>query len=251
MIYIDQSKIPTDRPIKFLRGGIGDLLLRLDNINQKEFYILLSHFTQAADLIKPYTSNFEYVFMDVPIGSIANGEVEPVTYPTLKISGESLQKAKQNLSNKKIIGIHPIGSYLSRVCDASIDRPQKFMTDYFIKGVENSFNKEDFECILFCAPNEISQFKHLGIKIVSEPNIWDCFAYISCCDLVIAVDSAVKSVSAIQHIPTIVLLGDYEDPYRDIFIKPYKEIVPVRFINIDLALDQTITEIIRIINTWT
>ena len=69
---------------------------------------------------------------------------------------------------------------------------------------------------------------------MTEPYIWDCFAYVSLCDMVIAVDSA------ILHKPTLVLLGDYEDAGRDIFINPYTEISTIKFTNLSSVLPDTL-----------
>jgi len=231
-----------NKPIKYLRGGVGDILLRLNNIKSGEHYKVFSHFKQAADLVKPYTNDFECIPMTTPIGYIKD-EVAPTTYPSLCIPQEALKKAQEALpSNKTIVGIHPIGSDLSRAYDASTGRPQKIMTKAFLQGLRSHFDPSLYELLLFCSKEEIKLFNNLDIRIISEPYIWDCFAFVSKCNLVIAVDSAIKTVSAIMHIPTIVLLGDYVDSGRDIFINPYKEIIPIKFFNIDLKLKETIKQ---------
>lgn len=241
-------KIPKNA--KYLRGGIGDILLRLDNIKPDEFYFVVSHFDQAGDLIKPLTSNFQYIPMLDPSVTVPD-EVEPVTYPRLPIPDESLKLADEVLdANKTYVGLHPLGSKISRAFDSMYGRPSKFMPKTFIDGVVSNLVSADVEVLLFCAPDETTLFKDIkNVTIVCHPNIWDCFAFVSKCSLVIGTDSAIKTVSAILHIPTIVVLGDYKDPGRDIFIKPYKEITTIPFTNISNVTSKVVETAKNLLST--
>jgi len=232
---INQNKV------RWLRGGLGDVLLKVGNIKPDEFYIVFSHLKQTADLVSVYTTNFKYINMAKPAGDVPN-PVASMVYPPMLIPYESTQKAYNSLSkNKKIIGIHPIGSKMSRDFDINKKRPQKIMSAEFIKTIVATFKNNNTEILLFCAPNEVDLFKDFDVRVIAEPYIWDCIAYVSFCDLVIATDSAIKTFSAVLHIPTIVVMGDYEDKIRDeTFINPYKEITPIRFTDIDLVIDKVI-----------
>jgi ADP-heptose:LPS heptosyltransferase len=183
------------------------------------------------------------MFMPFPIAAMPN-DVEGDLYPEIKIPTESQETAEKLMpKDKRVIGLHPIGSELSRNYDMSAVRPQKLMTQEFISKVTAELVDDNTEVVLFCVNNEISMFEDCGVRIIAAPNIWDCIACVSKCDLVIAVDSAIKTVSAALHIPTIVLLGDYPDPQRDNkFILPYKEITPIRFKFIDMMIKPTITK---------
>jgi len=226
---------------KYIRGGIGDLLIRVGNIKPDEHYVIISHYDQAADLIKPYTSNFEYVPMRGSVASI-QGEIDTVAYPELKIPPQFIEEAKSTLpSNKTIIGIHPIGSKMSLVVDAQFGRPNKFMPPNFIKGIVSELGNDSVEFLLFCSPEEVHLFKNLGLRIISEPDIWKTFAYVACCDLMLSVESALKTVSAMLHIPTVVAVGQYHDPWRVKFLDPYKEITPIWFLRIDMIFNQFIS----------
>lgn len=225
---------------KCLRGGLGDIFLKLDNINPDQSYVVFSYTRQSEDLVKLYTKNYRYLEMNNLKGRAPN-EVESSPYPTIKIPEESIKKARGSLPRDKIlIGIHPIGSKPSRVFDRATGRPQKLMTPKFINSLLFELVGKDREFLIFCSPDEKPMYDGYGVTVVSEPYIWDCIAYVSMCDLVIAVDSAIKTFSAVMHIPTIVVLGDYEDEPRRKFIEPYNEITPVKFIDIDDVIEEVL-----------
>ena len=204
------------RETGIIRGGIGDILLRVGSIKPGVDYKVVSHFRQAADLVRPYTDDFECLFMDTPVAYL-KGEIEPFIYPTLKIPEQSLKKAQTNRKTaKRLVGIHPIGSELSRSVDTRKGRPLKNLPKAFMARLIDFLKAENVEPVLFCAPAEGFLYQDLGVQIVAEPYIWDCIAQVSLCDLVIAVDSAIKTISAILHKPTLVLLGDYEDARAEI-----------------------------------
>lgn len=236
---------------KFLRGGIGDILIRLGNIIPEEYYVVISHYTDASKLVEKYTANFQYIYMHTPIGQM-DLEVSPMYYHKLRIPESSIIKAKKLCPKKKHrIGIHPIGSKLSLVVDYHSSRPQKYIPPIFIENLLKEFNNKDIEFILFCAKDEVELFNKLPIKIVSEDNIWDTIAVVNTCDIVLGVESAIKTVSSMLNIPTIVLLGDYEDSYRKYFIDPYKEIKSIYFKNILNVYNKTVISLREILNKIT
>lgn len=233
--------------VKWLRGGLGDICQKLGNIRKDERYVVFSHLKQSADLVSVYTKNFQFKEMIGLVGRVPN-EVESEPYPPLLIPEESIRKAQREVSkDKRIIGIHPIGSKPSREYDVRTRRPQKLMSSYFIETVMRELDDGNTEFLMFCAPSEIELYKSYSATLVAEPYIWDCIAKVSMCDLVIAVDSAIKTFSAIQHIPTIVVLGDYDDEVRKKFIDPYKEILPIPFTNMDAVVDKVIKEAKKIL----
>lgn len=233
---------------KWLRGGLGDILLKVGNIEPDQFYVVFSHLKQSEDLVRQYTKNCTYIEMKGLIGSVPNEVPSDCYYPPMPIPQESLEKT-QNLiqEGKTIIGIHPIGSKPSREYDIRTGRPQKLMTPKFIKELVEGLSKEDRQILLFCAPNERDMFEGFNVTLVSEEYIWDCIAVVSRCSLVVAVDSAIKTFSAIQKIPTVVVMGDYEDEVRNKFIEPYKEIFPIRFNNVEDVLEETLEHSLKIL----
>lgn len=235
--------------VNYIRGGIGDILIRLGSIKPNEHYTVISHYDKAADLIKPYTNNFTYIPMQ---GSIANieGEIETTTYPELRIPKEYIEKAKNSLPEDKIIiGIHPIGSKMSIIVDHQLRRPKKYMPPEFILGVVNELKAHNIEFLLFCAPEEVSLFNNLGLRIVCEEDIWNSFAYVACCDMFLSVESALKTVSAILHIPTVVAIGEYHDPWRVKFIDSYVEITAIRFYDIRTVFTQFVNSAKLVLKT--
>lgn len=231
---------------KIIRGGIGDILLALDCIDQEHEYIIFSHYQQALDLVAPYTTKAVFAPMQQPIAHIEGEVTSSNPYPNLKIPKRSLDKANKNISKGRIIiGLHPLGSKLSRFVDMNLQRPVKYMPPAFINSFISKIKEinSNIDILLFCAPDEVSMFSNHNVQVVAEENIWDCIAMVSKCNVIVGIDSAIKSISAILKIPTVVLIGDYIDSGRDRFIDPYKELKLVRFKNIQDALEQTLLEV--------
>lgn len=60
------------------------------------------------------------------------------------------------------------------------------------------------------------------LKLITNDNPAKSLAYVLQCNAVIASDSAIKTMSSMLRIPTMVWLGDYLDSQRDkMFIEPY------------------------------
>jgi ADP-heptose:LPS heptosyltransferase len=101
----------------------------------------------------------------------------------------------------------------------------------FIKYTQKRYPTKYF---IFGHPSEIEYFNILKYNVdkitntkilvpIFKNDIWTAINAISICDMILSADSAVKSASCILKIPTIVLLGDYEDKIRDDkFITPYE-----------------------------
>ena len=58
--------------------------------------------------------------------------------------------------------------------------------------------------------------------VVSYEAIWDSLSMVPECDAMIGVDSSMKTMASMLRIPTMTLVGDYAEPFRDThFILPY------------------------------
>jgi ADP-heptose:LPS heptosyltransferase len=58
--------------------------------------------------------------------------------------------------------------------------------------------------------------------VIAFDDIWTSLACVAHCHCVLATDSAIKTMAAILRIPSVVLVGDYPDPFRDqVFLTPY------------------------------
>jgi len=82
--------------------------------------------------------------------------------------------------------------------------------------------------LVFCSPAEAHHlpntlghfFRHA--TVVAFPSIWDSFSVVPLCDCVIAVDSSVKTLAGMLRIPTVTMVGDFAEPFRDQhFLNPY------------------------------
>lgn len=82
--------------------------------------------------------------------------------------------------------------------------------------------------LVFCAPAEAHHLPEtLGklysrATIVAYEDIWESLSCVTMCDFVIAVDSSVKTISSMLRIPTVTMVGDFVEPFRDRhFLEPY------------------------------
>jgi ADP-heptose:LPS heptosyltransferase len=133
------------------------------------------------------------------------------------------------------------------------------MSDRFLVGLIEEIHQsfQDIAFYVFCSPKReedvnrlLSQNASIDYRAICYWNIWDSLSCVQHCDLVIGMDSCVKTLSAILRIPTMVLVGDYNDPYRDeVFLRPYiSENIMTGFFfkDIDRVNSKEIVEYIKI-----
>ncbi len=100
-----------------------------------------------------------------------------------------------------------------------------------IKSISVDIVKEivsdDNNYLIFGSKKEIELYglqESKNIKFVCFENILHSLSVIKYCSILIGTDSCFKSMSSMQKIKTICIVGDFEDPMRDAyFIKKYEE----------------------------
>ena len=219
--------------MKYVCGGIGDLIQSFDSIRAGDQIRVFTHFKKAQDFFSFTKADFDYRFFDsVQELQEINKEIEAsgeelerqIFQDFLSVPNERYELARRNANGlKDIIGIHPVGSKLSNDFWDRLGRPLKILPEWFVRGMI----KDDNGYFIFGTPDELASYKELigsrpNVKYIDYENIWDSLCHVSLCSTVIGVDSAIKSMSAAQKIQTIVFVGDYEDEFRDKnFITPY------------------------------
>ena len=70
----------------------------------------------------------------------------------------------------------------------------------------------------------LNRIKEDNVKFVSFDNILHSLNTVKYCDLLIGVDSCFKTMSSMQRISTVCLIGNFSDPTRDtLFINQYEK----------------------------
>lgn len=221
---------------RFAHGGIGDLLQKIESAIVEKEILLFSHYTKAPDLFAPFNVSiirFEHYKTLEELGGfyIPGLPLENKRYANFKIPDAPFQKTA-----KKVIGIHIEGSALSNNYWAARGQPGKNMTKGFLVRLLLALNGKFIHnkvCFyVFCSPERKEQIQDLisslkvvkDFKVICFDNIWESLSCVTHCDVVVGMDSCIKSFSAMLRIPTITLVGNYKDIYRDqTFLTPYVE----------------------------
>jgi len=218
--------------MKYVIGGIGDLLQTLEAATEEREIRVFSHYLNAPQFYKPF--NVEIGFTRVESAGDLDwvrpqlSSFEPLSrkmFLSLKPPTHFSAIARERLSRAprrgQIIGIHPVGSRFSNSVWMARGEPGKWLPVEFLEKLivpENTY-------MLFGAREDLLQYTRIAsdhVLLICEENIWQSFAYAECCNYVIAVDSAIKSYAAMRNIPSIVLVVDYKDDFRDkMFLDPY------------------------------
>lgn len=219
---------------KYVKGGIGDMLQTLESAVVERNISVYSHFAKAPDIYAPYRIKlirFEYFkkkedlntifFLGEPLTRKHYFDSYP-TFPTLAVRPKG----------RRILGIHIEGSEFSNNTWSKLGCPTKNMSASFLGSLFGQLSHKERQSLfiyIFCAPERTGEIGDMFAKlalnhfyVISFPNIWHSLSCVSHCDAVLGMDSSIKTMSSMLRIPTTVLVGDYEDPFRDeTFLTPY------------------------------
>jgi ADP-heptose:LPS heptosyltransferase len=216
---------------KYAKGGIGDLLLCVQSAIEEKTIDLYSHYAYADSIFLPFgvsINRFDYFRNIEELNSIyAPGEsLKSLLHPKFVMPHSPFKKPIG-----KVIGIHIEGSRFSNEFWAKRGKPSKNMSDEFLVKLiqELQFAIPNVIFYIFCDPHRTNDVGQLLASVVygdyfiiSFTKIWGSLSCVPHCSCVIGMDSAIKSMSAILSIPTVTLVGDYEDSFRDsVFLNPY------------------------------
>ena len=210
-----------------ITGGIGDILLCLPFLLQNKQRNLkvnvLTHFKGAQRIFDS---------LSIPVNKIAyysNDAERLKLQPEIIGPREHYPCPKRwyfdanpfNSKNIDIDGTRPTlgiqlgGSAISIDMQNKIGLPNKSLP---IEFLQNILALDIFNVILFGSQSEIDSYglvESQHLHFACYPNIDESLSLVSKCDCFVGSDSSIKSITAMLQMPTFVLMGDYQDPYRD------------------------------------
>ncbi len=213
------------QPQRYIFGGMGDVLLSLEDALREKALTLYSHNEDAPKLLSPYAIQVHFHHFTDHTRVVTEGRpVRQRPYPVFPIPAGSLARARALPLRGRVVGVHPIGSAFSRRLGERRGTPQKWLPPQVVARLLDALDGGDTTFLLLCAPSERAAYDagRANVIVVAEDDPWDALACVTRCHRVVAVDSVVKTMSALHRVPTVVLLGDHRDRYRDThFINPY------------------------------
>jgi hypothetical protein len=217
--------------IIFLQGGIGDFLQMLpfidDNKKHPIRYWCVTHFKGADLFFKSIGIKLEklYVFdtheQQVQImNSLPRDEMLYACPRSYYFNIDPFTPEKPLFDNgKPTVGVHVGGSSYS----INVQKQFGMITKNLPLRLIESLKSDDYNLLVFGLPEELVDIQEAdNVKKVCHEDASKSLAYVSQCKVVVASDSAIKTMSSMLKIPTFVWLGDYPDAPRDNgFINPY------------------------------
>lgn len=256
----------------YVRGGIGDLLQNFWFIksNPKSEYLVHTHFENAKyifDHLGAYNCHF-YNFNDMDSHNDqvdiikANhseedqkniSETPRAFYSDLDLGDDANKIAEDFInsftSKKDIVGIHPFRSQFASSMYNHFDLPAKQIP---VDVIQKVINDNDKNYLIFGSEKELSNYglkESDNVKFVCFNNIIHSLSTVKYCKNLIGLDSCFKSMSSMQRINTICIIGEFPDEIRDaMFINQYEKdgIMKVyRLSNFDNEKDQVVQFINR------
>lgn len=228
----------------YIRGGIGDLLQHfwfISNYPQKE-YIVHTHFNGAKEIFDHLgaTNCSFYKFEDMDshntqVDAIKSDHAKenqndiqetPRAYYSDFNFGDLAHNAAESLVNsfatkKDIIGIHPFRSGFATSVYNDFNLPAKIIPLELTKKIINN----NYNYLIFGSTKELSSYglqESENVKFASFSNILHSLSAVKYCRTLIGLDSCFKSMSSMQRINTICIIGDFPDQTRDLmFVNQY------------------------------
>lgn len=216
----------TDLP--FARGGVGDLLQYLSAAVEARHIRVYSHFGGAVDFFRPFGVAAHHVPFEANTAFLSYAQEgqelrrEHFLLPELPNTPFAIRR------RRRIFGLHPFGSGYSNTFAERFRAPSKWMAPLFVERLLERVLMPNDDVLVFCAPSETHHLPgtlgrfYSRATVVAHPNIWDSLGAVPLCDCVVAVDSAIKTMASMLRIPTVTMVGDFEEPFRDRhFLDPY------------------------------
>lgn len=219
--------------VLIVKGGAGDFLKCLPFMisNKNINYIVVSHFTGAERFYNDLgiKINRFYFFKDQDQRALIDKELLATSNlypcPQSDFLDPSFFADPNPLPNKKTVGIHIGGSQFAVNEQIKHGVLRKNLTPDFLYALLDLLDEKDFNLILFGTQDEMSALnltKYKNLILANSPEILKNLTYVKHCNLLIGSDSVFKTMSSMLKIPTLVLLANVKDGYRDrVFIKPY------------------------------
>lgn len=230
----------------YIRGGVGDILQSLWFIKtypEKEF-IVHTHYKAAKEIFSHFgaknahfyefddleSHNTQVDFIKEDHAKESQKDITDVPrafYSEFHLGFEADEAARKLIESfevkKDIIGIHPFRSGFAQSVYDDFNLPAKELPVEITKSIINENNNY----LLFGSRGELLQYgipESKNVKFVSFNNIIHSLATVKYCKTLIGLDSCFKSMSSMQRINTICIIGNFNDPTRDsMFINQYQK----------------------------
>jgi ADP-heptose:LPS heptosyltransferase len=230
------------------------MLLTLESAIGDGTIDVYSHFTNVEEFYRPFAVTVNRIQYFSSLNELWSIRIRSDALPRTKYPKFKLPKVTvQPPTDRRVIGIHIEGSRFSHEASRESGRPIKDMSQNFLSYLIGALNSKESFPYVFCSPARRVEVEVLfkenhsrAFKVIAFDDIWASLACVAHCDIVLATDSVIKTMAAILRIPSLVLVGDYPDPFRDeVFLKPYVNDGVMRlmkFTNIDALDPQEIVE---------
>lgn len=230
----------------YIRGGVGDILQSLWFIKtypEKEFIVhthykaakeIFSHFGAKNahfyefDDLESHNTQVDFIKEDHAKESQKDiSDVPRAFYSEFHLGFEADEAARKLIESfelkKDVVGIHPFRSGFAQSVYDDFNLPAKELPVEITKSIINENNNY----LLFGSRSELLQYgipESKNIKFVCFNNIIHSLATVKYCKTLIGLDSCFKSMSSMQRINTICIIGNFNDPTRDsMFINQYQK----------------------------
>jgi hypothetical protein len=215
-----------------LQGGMGDFLQYIPFIktNKHNFrYACVTHLNSAKQFFDAIEIELESLVIfkteEEKINLLRDlpGNIQYLNCPRSKYLEKNPFNSEERLfdNGKPVVGIHINGSAYSIQIQKNFGLPIKSIPAKVIKELMSN----NYNLIVFGLKSELDPIGLIEsdtLRLITNDNPAKSLAYVLQCNAVIASDSAIKTMSSMSRIPTMVWLGDYLDSQRDkMFIEPY------------------------------
>jgi len=233
-----------------LEGGIGDFLQCIPFIKASKHgipYICVTHLRGAKLFFDTIGIQLERLFLfhseeeKIKLLKDFPKTIEYLRCPRTQYFEKNPFNIENSLfkNDKPVVGFHINGSSYAIKTQTQFGMILKSIPIQVITELIS----ENYNAIIFGLKEEIYQIglkESENLRLIADENPAKSLAYVQQCQVVVASDSGIKTMSAMLKIPTMVWLGDYKDPPRDqMFIDPYVRdgvIQTFRYKNLDVDL---------------
>lgn len=231
---------------QFIRGGFGDLILSIDNIDKNKDLLLISHANRfdICDFVVSLgihdNPKYHNIFEPLDTNNVLYKEVKKSQYIDWIISttySNLLIEKLENITLSKSVLIHPFGSKFALAVANMLNLPNKQIPSSLLDTIISIVYMYGYTPIITGFKSELDSLDVNKTKavLVEMSNAWTGLALAQECHGFIGSDSSLKTYRVAKKKSAAVLIGDYEDPMRDsIFIEPYvkdKFLKPIKFKN--------------------
>jgi ADP-heptose:LPS heptosyltransferase len=240
------------RKLFLLKGGIGDFLQCIPFIKASKHnipFMCVTHLKGAKLFFDAIGIQLEKLFLfqseeeKIKLLNSLPKTIEYLRCPRTQYFDKNPFNIENPLfeNNKPIVGFHINGSSYAIETQRKFGMILKSIPAQVIKGLIS----EEYNVLVFGLKEEIYSIgleESESLRLIAHENPAKSLAYVQQCRAVVASDSGIKTMSSMLKIPTIVWLGDYQDPPRDqMFIDPYVRdgvMQTFRYKNLDADLER-------------